>query len=87
MSKICGKGNATTEIAVLNEFRNEGIKGWRRHVKQVPGTPDFVFKENKIAVFLDGCFWHGCGICKSGKIPTNNREFWLKKIKGNQKRD
>ncbi len=47
--------------------------------------PDFVFKRARLAVFVDGCFWHGCP--KHGTQPKGNAAFWLKKISGNQARD
>lgn len=47
--------------------------------------PDIVFPRQKIAVFLDGCFWHGCP--EHGEMPVGNREFWRRKIEGNQARD
>ena len=83
MSKVKAKGNKSTEGKVLKLFKDYYIKGWRRHYN-IKGKPDFVFPKKKIAIFLDGCFWHGCK-CKT--IPQNNREYWLKKIKGNMKRD
>lgn len=61
-----------------------GISGWRMHAKEVAGKPDFAFSREKVAVFIDGCFWHGCR-CKT--IPESNREFWLTKIVNNRQRD
>jgi DNA mismatch endonuclease, patch repair protein len=49
------------------------------------GKPDFVFANSKLAVFVDGCFWHGCR--KHLRMPTGNRVYWLRKIERNQKRD
>lgn len=65
-------------------------KGYRYliHAKVVPGTrreADLAFRTSKVAVFLDGCFWHGCRDCKT--IPKTNREFWRKKIDENRARD
>lgn len=84
MSRIKSKGNKKTEIAFLNSLKNQKISGWRRHPR-LPGTPDFIFKKNKIAIFLDGCFWHGCPI--HFKSPTTNTFFWDSKIKNNKDRD
>jgi len=47
--------------------------------------PDFVFPKPKLALFVDGCFWHGCP--KHGTQPKGNAAFWRKKISGNQARD
>jgi DNA mismatch endonuclease (patch repair protein) len=55
------------------------------HPKQVPGKPDFFFASTRIAVFVDGCFWHGCSRC--GHVPGKNRPFWAAKLTRNQERD
>ena len=54
------------------------------HPKDVIGKPDIANKQKKLAVFIDGCFWHGCKICRT--IPKTNRNFWEKKIDYNRKR-
>ncbi|HEY3856870.1 MAG TPA: very short patch repair endonuclease [Verrucomicrobiae bacterium] len=84
MSLIRGRGNKETEIALAKLFRKHGIKGWRRH-QPVFGKPDFIFRKQRIAVFVDGCFWHCCP--KHSNIPVNNREFWEKKLTANSRRD
>lgn len=58
MSKIRGKGNTSTELAVLCFFKEHRISGWRRHLP-LQAKPDFAFPKNKVAVFVDGCVWHG----------------------------
>ena len=47
--------------------------------------PDFVFRKQRTAIFVDGCFWHGCP--KHATKPANNRAFWKKKLAGNKTRD
>ena len=84
MSRIRGHGNKETELALLGLFRRQGITGWRRH-QPVFGKPDFVFPKTKVAVFVDGCFWHGCP--KHSSMPRNNRPFWRKKLAANKARD
>lgn len=84
MSRIRGRGNLSTEIRMITLMREHGIKGWRRN-RRLPGSPDFVFPAKKIAVFVDGCFWHGCTV--HYKEPTSSREFWRTKIGNNRKRD
>jgi DNA mismatch endonuclease, patch repair protein len=49
------------------------------------GKPDFVFPKQKVALFVDGCFWHGCP--RHSNMPRNNQEFWAKKLGGNKTRD
>ena len=55
------------------------------HEKLLPGTPDFFFPVQRLAVFVDGCFWHGCPQC--GHLPKNNSAFWAAKLARNRKRD
>lgn len=52
----------------------------------LPGKPDIVFPRKRIAVFVNGCFWHMHG-CRLSAIPATRREFWLVKLKGNAERD
>ncbi len=56
------------------------------HEKSLPGCPDFVFVSAHLAVFVDGCFWHGCPICKR-TMPATNATFWRSKIQRNKSRD
>ena len=84
MAAIKSVGNVTTEQALAAAFRRLGVKGWRRHVG-LPGKPDFVFRKQRLAVFVDGCFWHNCP--KHGHIPKSNRKYWRKKLGRNQERD
>ena len=84
MSRIRGKGNKRTEGVLVKLFREEGITGWRRHLK-LPGKPDFTFRKERLTVFVDGCFWHGCPKCY--RAPKGNRKFWEAKIKRNRERD
>jgi DNA mismatch endonuclease (patch repair protein) len=85
VSAVRGYGNKSTELFTAKLFRKAGITGWRRKQKIFGIRPDFVFKRKKIAVFVHGCFWHGCR--KYRTIPETNSEFWLKKIEGNRRRD
>jgi DNA mismatch endonuclease, patch repair protein len=84
MRAIKGKANATTELALATLFRRDGISGWRRHLP-LPGRPDFAFPKLKVAVFVDGCFWHACPRCYLQ--PSRNTEFWKEKAASNQRRD
>lgn len=84
MSRIKSKGNKKTEMAFLAGIKKHHISGWRRH-GDLPGKPDFVFRDAKLVVFLDGCFWHGCPI--HYKAPRTRRIFWNSKIERNKSRD
>lgn len=84
MSRILGRGNKKTELALLRLLRKLRITGWRRHVR-MKGNPDFVFRKKQVVVFVDGCFWHGCP--RHGHFPRTNRAFWTKKIRRNRERD
>jgi DNA mismatch endonuclease (patch repair protein) len=84
MSRIRGRGNRETELKLLVLLRRHLITGWRRHLP-ILGRPDFVFPRQRVAVFVDGCFWHRCPKCSN--IPVNNRAFWVKKLEANVARD
>lgn len=84
MSRIRGHGNKDTEVALMKLLRIHRVTGWRRR-QPVFGKPDFVFHTARIAVFVDGCFWHGCP--KHCNTPASNRAFWKKKFAANKARD
>ena len=84
MSHIRGRGNKKTELAMIRFFKENQISGWRRNQK-VYGRPDFVFWEKRIALFVDGCFWHGCPLHYIK--PVNNSDFWQEKFVLNNQRD
>jgi len=84
MRKVKDKGNKSTEQKLIDIFKANSIKGWRRHYP-VKGKPDFVFPELKIAVFADGCFWHGHH-CRN-ITPKQNAEYWRNKWQRNIERD
>jgi DNA mismatch endonuclease (patch repair protein) len=84
MSRIRSSGNYTTEIRFIQMMRRYKICGWRRR-SVLPGRPDFVFPRCKVAVFIDGDFWHGNP--KKFRIPKTNCDYWQAKIAGNRERD
>ena len=84
MSRIRGRGNKDTELALMKLFRTHRVTGWRRN-QPVFGKPDFVFPKPRLAVFVDGCFWHACP--KHTTKPKNNQAFWRRKFSANQERD
>ncbi len=84
MSRIRSRGNERTEIAFVKLLRTAKITGWRRHLP-IFGNPDFAFRMERVAVFIDGCYWHGCP--RHYSLPRSNRKFWSEKIRRNQRRD
>jgi DNA mismatch endonuclease (patch repair protein) len=84
MSRIRGRGNLATEKKLIQLFRQNSIIGWRRNYPLF-GKPDFVFPKKRVAVFVDGEFWHGHPTL--GQIPKTNARFWVEKIARNKKRD
>lgn len=85
MSRVRSTGNKTTEKCLASMLREKGLNGWRRH-QSLPGKPDFVWRATKVAVFVDGCFWHGHN-CRRNLSPKRNKKAWDNKIKGNRVRD
>lgn len=84
MAKILGRGNKATEVALIRIFRAQHITGWRRHTSLF-GKPDFTFRGERVVVFVDGCFWHGCPLhCR---LPSTNSSYWSRKITSNRVRD
>lgn len=86
MAKVRGRKNRSTEMRVAAYLIRWGFSGWKRHVRDVSGCPDFLFVQERVAVFVDGCFWHGCPKCRRN-VPHSRRQFWLRKIGLNRQRD
>lgn len=85
MRAIKGRRNRTTEMRLRAYMVTLGIRGWQVRPRNLVGNPDFVFHRNKVIVFVDGCFWHGCPKC--GHIPKTNKRYWRAKIARNRQRD
>jgi DNA mismatch endonuclease (patch repair protein) len=84
MSLIRSRGNDSTELRLIQIFKQHCITGWRRG-QRLPGKPDFTFRKERLCVFVDGCFWHGCPKCY--RLPEANREYWAAKAERNRARD
>lgn len=84
MKKVRSKKNKSTELKLIEIFKENNIHGWRRNYK-VKGHPDFVFLDKRIAIFVDGCFWHGHD-CRNTR-PKDNEDYWTKKRERNIKHD
>ena len=85
MSRVRSTGNQTTEKRMVAVLRKARLTGWRRH-QPLFGRPDFVWPKARVAVFVDGCFWHGHD-CHRNLTPRTNAKAWREKIEGNQARD
>src|SRR5262245_57730819 len=85
MSAIRAGGNKSTERRLRAWLARSGVRGWRLRPGGLPGKPDFLFPAERVVVFVDGCFWHGCPRC--GNVPGKNRPYWSAKIAGNVGRD
>lgn len=84
MALIRSNGNLATELQMIALFRAHGITGWRRG-QNLFGKPDFVFRRERVAVFVDGCFWHGCP--QHATRPATRAEWWAAKLARNRERD
>ena len=77
--------NTSAELALRRALGELGLRGYRLHSSAVPGHPDLVFPTARIAVFVDGCFWHGCAKCY--RAPKTHVEYWTMKVQRNRSRD
>jgi DNA mismatch endonuclease Vsr len=85
MRAIRDRKNKSTEMRFRALLVRAGVRGWRLRPSGLPGKPDFLFPEQRLVIFLDGCYWHGCPRC--GHIPSLNRPYWSAKIERNKARD
>jgi DNA mismatch endonuclease (patch repair protein) len=85
MAAVRSKGNRSTEGALRARLARAGLRGWRVCPDDVEGKPDFVFHRGRLAVFVDGCQWHGCPRCY--RPPRSNVAYWSAKVRGNRARD
>ncbi len=84
MASVKSRNTKSTELRFISILKDKGITGWRRNYP-LTGKPDFVFPRLKIAVFIDGCFWHGCP--SHCRMPSSNINYWNNKIEKNKIRD
>jgi len=74
------------ELILRSALRKAGIVGYRLHWDKAPGRPDISFTRHKLAVFVHGCFWHRCPICRP-PVPKAHRSYWERKFELNIERD
>lgn len=84
MRSVKSRNTKSTELTLINLFKEYRITGWKR-TYPVKGHPDFVFLDKKVAIFVDGCFWHGHD-CRNTR-PADNAEYWQNKRERNIERD
>jgi DNA mismatch endonuclease (patch repair protein) len=78
------RSSTKPELMLRRALHARGLR-FRLHRRDLPGTPDIVLPRARLAVFVDGCFWHACG--EHGTLPKNNREWWAAKLARNVERD
>lgn len=83
MARVRSQRNRSTELKIIEILKRGGLKGWRRN-SPLHGKPDFIYPKQRIALFVDGCFWHGCPKCC--RMPSAHRKYWVNKIKRNKNR-
>lgn len=85
MSAVRSRGNRSTERRLRAYLIQAGLRGWTVQPRGVVGCPDFVFEQQKIAIFIDGAFWHGAPGFK--RFPQTRVVYWNEKIERNRGRD
>jgi DNA mismatch endonuclease, patch repair protein len=85
MAAVRSKGNLSTEVRLRCSLVGSGISRWRMNDNSLPGHPDFVFEDSKVAIFVDGCFWHVCPKCY--QRPASSKRYWDAKAIRNINRD
>ena len=78
--------DTTPELRLRRALRDAGCAGYRLHWKKAAGRPDICYPGRKLAIFVNGCFWHHCPVCDL-PLPKSNREFWEAKFERNRARD
>lgn len=85
MSRIRSKNNRFEEM-VRKYLFSCGLR-YRKNDKRYPGKPDIVLPKYKVAVYVNGCFWHMHDGCKQAVLPQSNADYWIPKLKANRERD
>ena len=86
MRRVRGR-DTTPELKVRRALRALGRSGYRLHRKDLPGRPDIAFIGERVALFVNGCFWHGHDCRRGAREPKSNADYWRKKISRNKERD
>ncbi len=78
--------NTKPELSFRKELWRNGLIGYRIHKKSIIGKPDISYQKRKVAIFINGCFWHRCTKCNL-PLPKSNKIFWRRKFDINVNRD
>jgi len=85
MAQVRSQRNRSTEWRLRAGLMRAGIRGWTLNPVDIPGKPDFAFREARLLLFADGCYWHGCPRCY--RRPSSNTAYWDAKVARNRARD
>src|ERR1035438_6720896 len=85
MGKVRSQRNRSTEWRLRAALIRAGVRGWKVTATDIPGKPDFVFRKERLLLFVDGCYWHGCPKCY--RRPSSNTDYWDAKVARNRVRD
>jgi DNA mismatch endonuclease, patch repair protein len=87
MARVRGR-DTKPELRVRRALHAAGLR-YRLHAKELPGRPDIVFRPQRLAIFVHGCFWHRHDdpTCKLARLPKSRLDFWEPKLRGNRERD
>jgi DNA mismatch endonuclease (patch repair protein) len=85
MAQVRSQRNRSTEWRLRASLIRSGIRGWKLNPPDILGRPDFAFLEERLLLFVDGCYWHGCPKCY--RRPSSNTDYWDAKVARNRARD
>lgn len=85
MARVKSK-NTRPEVFLRKLLWHKGFR-YRLNYKELPGSPDLYIPKYRVAIFVNGCFWHMHENCRYSSIPKNNHDFWKNKLEGNVERD
>lgn len=85
MARVRSRGNRSTEWRLRACLIQAGVRGWKLNPPDMFGKPDFAFQKQRLLLFVDGCYWHGCPRCY--RRPSSNTDYWDAKIRRTRARD